>query len=301
VRPIKRVRERVGDALVINVCVVERSAVSAVLLTIGEPTADQALASIARQTRPVDAQIVVAHVTPFSAAFERGVAQVGTPWFLQVDADVVLFASCVERLLAIADDDTAIACGFLDDPLQGPVRGVKLFRTELCRRFPLEDDSNCETRQVGRFQEAGYRVRSLGEDGCVGTHRTDLSDEVYTFERFRLLGTKLRDRDDPVDFCDRLRRLGTSRHRERALGAAVGFVAGLFGEHARDGLAPFTRSPEYLRWTGLPRAVTQPMARAFDRGALRDLVELVAAELIDPARRALPCAFVDRCSRRDRR
>ena len=63
----------------------EPSDVSAVVLTIGEPTTQEVMDSIGRQSlRPCET-IVDRNVSPFHKAINTGVAQVKTPFFVQVD------------------------------------------------------------------------------------------------------------------------------------------------------------------------------------------------------------------------
>ena len=77
---------------------VQTGDVTALLLTVGEPYAERALASIQRQTMPAAAVIAVRDVIPFHRALNQGAAQICTPFFVQVDADMILDVSCFADL-----------------------------------------------------------------------------------------------------------------------------------------------------------------------------------------------------------
>ena len=62
--------------------------VTAVVLTVGEPTTAEAIESLRRQTVPPRDIVVVRDVKPFHQALNADAAQVKTPFFLQVDADM---------------------------------------------------------------------------------------------------------------------------------------------------------------------------------------------------------------------
>src|SRR5689334_3446173 len=64
--------------------VAHRPSISALLLTIGEPTAREARASIESQDHPLEALVVIENVSPFSRAVELGVAGIRSEFFVQV-------------------------------------------------------------------------------------------------------------------------------------------------------------------------------------------------------------------------
>lgn len=198
-------------------------------LTLGEPTAGEAYRAL--EAQPGLAEIVVVDgVRPFGAAFNEGVGRLSTPLFLQCDADMILYPHCLERLSASLGEGDALAMGLLDDLLQGAVRGIKLFRTELCRRYPVGETPDCETRQVELLTRDGWTVRHLTD--VLGLHRPDVEDPVLIFERFRLLGVKVRLRQAWWDLTYRLGQLAERSQVPTAPLAAVALLAGLFHDAA---------------------------------------------------------------------
>src|SRR5262249_33157561 len=121
------------------------------------------------------------------------------------------------------------------------------------REFPLSDDVNCETLQITRFANAGYARRLYEPERrvCLGAHREDVSDPLYTFERFRRLGAKIVARNNYGDLEYRLFQLAISQHRDIAVLATVAMLAGLGIELHHDDLRPATASLEYDAWTSL--------------------------------------------------
>src|SRR5262249_15375726 len=103
--------------------------VTALVLSIGEAYTERAIASVRRQTRPAADIVVVRGIHPFHRALNEGARRVHTPFFVQVDADMVLDATCIADLRACIADGVGIVVGHLRDPLQRRTVGIKLFRT----------------------------------------------------------------------------------------------------------------------------------------------------------------------------
>jgi glycosyltransferase involved in cell wall biosynthesis len=226
--------------------------ISAVLLSLGESSTQTARDSLLRQTFSPHNVTEVFDVTPFSRAFNEGVSRVTTEFFVQCDADFTLDPNCIETLAAAMTDQHGLVIAPLRDPLQGLVSGVKLFRTQLCRDFPLTRTSNCEIEQVARWREAGWRQHVL--EKSLGTHRTDLSDKVYNFERFRLIGYKASRREHLWDFTHRLMQLRL-RMRDDPIDLVVAMFCGAAQDREDDGLGHWLTSPDLERWRRLQQEV----------------------------------------------
>ncbi|HEY3257981.1 MAG TPA: hypothetical protein VGJ64_03935, partial [Gemmatimonadaceae bacterium] len=127
------------------------SDVSALVLTIGESFTERAVASLAKQTLPPAEIIVVENISPFSSAMNAGIPRVKTPFFVQVDADMILDPGCFEALRAATDDRTGMTVGELRDPLMGQVVGVKLFRTECFEWAAFRDSITPDTDYIAEI------------------------------------------------------------------------------------------------------------------------------------------------------
>ncbi len=194
--------------------------VTALVLTVGEPTLPRVLAALDGQSRPAGRRVIVEHVDGFTEAFGQGVAHVSTELMLQCDADMILDPDCLATLHAAMRDEAALCLGRLADPLLGPIEGVKLFRTAALRQCPLEPGLTAETDQVARFRAAGYAVihavRGTGPHAppgdVLGRHEPAYDDPEYVWHRFLRLGRKARLRSRPQVFRRFLTALRHSPH-----------------------------------------------------------------------------------------
>ena len=212
------------------------SDVSAVLLTMGETTTERALASIERQTLHPAETIVVEGVTPFSAAIAAAVERVRTPYFVQVDADMILDDTCFERLRRGMSDGVAIACGGLRDPLLGTIGAVKLFRRECFELVSMPASVSPDVDFWRALQSRGWlTLFVLTGDASLhtfGEHRPDWNSE-QTYATYHLLGCRYRRLRNRGGTLWRLGALRRSRHPLSTL-ARYALCTGLFYEETRD-------------------------------------------------------------------
>lgn len=220
------------------------SDVSAILLSLGEPSLPKVRNALDQQTYGLSEVVTVEQVHPFHRAFAAGVARVRTPFFVQVDADMVLDPHCVEALRGSVEDDVGIVCGNLRDPLMGQVEGVKLFRTEVARLIPQADTVSSETDFVDALERRGWRLKYIGrlpDDGnqphrTYGDHVPDYTAS-YTFQKYLLEGRKYRYRGARSGLGWKMRELGQSRH-EMAPFARIALAHGFFLDQDRDAHVP---------------------------------------------------------------
>ena len=236
---------------------------TAVVLTMGEPTTARALASVRRQTSALRDVLVIESVSPFSAALNAGAGQVRTPFFIQVDADMTLDSDCVQRLSEAMSPEVGIAAGLLRDPLMGEVGAVKLFRRECFDAVQLRDGVATDVDFYRELAEHGwltlYTLRELrpGRPRTLGEHRPVYSP-AYTYATYYLLGARYWQLRDSTSLRWRLGRLRTSKHPLAPMArAALGH--GLFSDEARDVPKDAVR---------MERAVLQGLARSDDAAEL---------------------------------
>jgi hypothetical protein len=212
--------------------------VTAVLLTVGEPTLERAAESIRRQNPRPAAVVTVEGVTPFSAALGRAVTHVQTPFFLQVDADMVLDENCLQSLLAAMRPGIGLVAAKLRDPLLGSVPAVKLFRRECWNLAPMQATVAQDSDYYERIAELGWTTVYVLPGGSGGTRHTlgeHLPDYTpgYTFATFLLLGARLFYRGHTDGLHWRIRVLRASRH-PMARVARIALAYGLFGDETRE-------------------------------------------------------------------
>jgi len=220
------------------------SDITAVVLTIGEPSTDLAIASVQCQTMHAARVVIVRDVSPFHCAFNTGAVQVRTPFFVQVDADVILDPTCFEDLYRCISPDVGIVTGQLRDPLLGRVRGVKLFRTECFKLASFHDsvspDADFARDAAAHGWERVYALNSFGKSRAswhtFGHHRPHY-DFHYTFTKFLMEGVRCRYRKHETRFRWLFSRLAVCDH-EMAIIATIAAAQGLFLPGFNDRLRP---------------------------------------------------------------
>lgn len=224
------------------------SDVTALVLSVGEDFTDRAIASVHRQTFPVAETIVVRGISPFYRALNDGAVRVRTPFFIQVDADMILHDTCVEDLRNCVSDTVGIVVGHLWDPLLGRIVGIKLFRTRCFDDVKLRECTAPESNFVQDIQRLGwttvyalkYSGDSPAEMHVFGEHRPDYTPH-YTFCKYMREGAKARYRKAGDGFRGVFRQLRSNAH-EAATIATIAAAHGIFVKEERELYGPFEQS-----------------------------------------------------------
>jgi asparagine synthase (glutamine-hydrolysing) len=214
--------------------------ISVVVLTTGEPTTQAAIDSLHRQTAPLADIIVVRDVVPFHKAINAGVVQVKTPFFVQLDADMVLDDRCIAALRKGMRRDVGVVVGHLRDPLIGRVVGIKLFRTACFQNGMFKDSISPDTDFVAEIARAGWKTVYIGRQkttdpeqwATYGEHRPDYSLS-YTYRKYLIEGCRYRYRQTPGTIRWHFAQLEASHHPS-ALAAQIGLAHGIFLEQITD-------------------------------------------------------------------
>lgn len=214
------------------------SDVTAIILTTGEATTAEAVACIRRQSVPVADIVEVSGIRPFHKALNHGASQVKTPYFLQVDADMLLDPDCVGALRTAMQDDVGIAVGQLRDAMMGAVVGIKLFRTACFEHRAMPDSISPDTDFVEAIAASGWRTVYVGKQDAdprtFGEHRPDYQPP-YVFRKFMMEGQRYRHRAAPGGLRWQYDRLKRSPH-PYALLARVALAAGVLEMAEGDAL-----------------------------------------------------------------
>lgn len=250
--------------------------VSAVVLTLGEPTTGAAIDSLSRQTLAPCEVIVVRDVRPFHAALNAGVTKVKTPFLVQVDADMILDPCCVLALRTAVRRSTGIVAGYLRDALIREAVGVKLYRTSCFQFAKLRDCISPDTEFAREISAAGWRMEWVGRPkirrwttpATLGEHCPTYTPR-YTYAKHLLMGRRYRFRGDIGGIRWHFCRLEASRHPSAVI-AAIGLARGIFLESERDltGILPineeFAELLEFLQSPGRlgpDEVVTLPLSK----------------------------------------
>jgi hypothetical protein len=179
---------------------------------------------------------MIENIAPMSAAFQAMLDICDTPYYVQVDEDMLLHPDAVRRLLAsitVAPPEVALVVAYLYDVhLDAPVQGVKIFRHDIVRRYPFADVQSCELDQIDRMSRDGFTYQVLAadrewadDDASFSFRILGLHGGMYTwrsvYERFRtlelarrknprrfkhqeawpgMLVDRILERQDPIDF-----------------------------------------------------------------------------------------------------
>jgi hypothetical protein len=178
-----------------------RDQVTVFVTTVGAPTFEACLAQLRRQDCEFTLE-TIDHVAPISAACQRMLDQCRTPFYVQVDEDMLLRPHAVRTLyehIAAADADVAEVVGALFDVhLEHAIEGVKIFRHTILRHYPFEDRDGCDIRQVRRLEADGFRVLrsataglTLESPDVMGLHGTSYTPRS-AYERYLTYWLKYR-------------------------------------------------------------------------------------------------------------
>jgi hypothetical protein len=175
-------------------------AVTVFVTTVGAPTIDTCLAHLHEQDCAFTLR-VIDHVAPMDAAFQRMLDECRTPYYVQVDEDMLLYPHAVRTLyevIAAEPPDVALITRTLYDVhLERCIFGVKIFRHAIARQYPFRAIEAFEVEQVARFEADGYRsVRPLASVQPVPGHTLGVHGSWWTpeaiYERYANLQRRRR-------------------------------------------------------------------------------------------------------------
>jgi hypothetical protein len=179
-------------------------AVTVFVTTVGAPTFAACLDHLRQQDCRFTLQ-VIDHVAPMHAAFQRMLDECRTPYFVQVDEDMLLHPYAVrtlyERIDAAGTNVAMFAADLFDVHLQRCIIGVKIFRHAIVRRYPFAPINAFESLQVSQFTADGYEVvRTAAGDAPVEGQTLGLHGTRWTAEALyeRYLTLERRRRRDPT-------------------------------------------------------------------------------------------------------
>jgi hypothetical protein len=271
--------------------------VTAFVITVGdEPNVSHCKEALAGQVAQPRIELID-HVAPMSAAFQQQLDRCRTPYFVQVDEDMILDPDAVavlhEQLHQYRSASCAMLCGGLwDVDADRPLYGVKIFRHEIARRYPFRDSLSCEMDQSERWRADGYwsEALKLGSRGwCLGLHGAGYNPRT-AFVRWERLWLKQR-RFGWMKWIERLARPHLERWRRTGdpmhLACVLGMVAGMVGPHPpereldfREGSASWRRVCDAF----FGGAADHVAARYRETGSEAELAALVAAVEVEIGR-----------------
>lgn len=249
-----------------------RQAVTVFVSTVGYPT----FAACRRHLRAQDCDYtlrVVDRVAPLSAAFQRMVDECTTPYYVQVDEDMLLYPHAVrtlhERISRLGRRVAMFAAALYDVHVERAIHGVKIFRHEIVRRYPLRDVRASEWDLARRLRRDGYldvRVplqhATRTSENTLGLHGTHWTPRA-AYLRFCVLELKRRAGTRALDWVPGSAMMLLRRFLERGsevdLYALMGILAGSLADAGTVGrekdYRTYARTPGFRRLQGFVEEV----------------------------------------------
>ena len=129
---------------------------------------------------------ILDHVAPPGVAIRRMVDTCTTPFYVQVDEDMLLYPHAIRTLwerIRAAGSGTALVVGNLHDPhLERRSAGLKIFRHEAVRGLPVQGMPDRLASLPQHLQAAGHRIvqMPLTDEDALGLHGTTWTPEATT-------------------------------------------------------------------------------------------------------------------------
>lgn len=202
-------------------------------------------------SRPVD---IIDRVAPMSAAFSEMHRRCVTPFYVQVDEDMILFPDAIatlEQRIRDGPDNLAMVCAPLwDCDTRQPLYGVKIYRHGIVKQFPYHSALASESIQLQQIRSAGYVVDllPLTQDACLGEHGKHYSPATIFVRWQRLLQKQLvyGNRHWVAAWPKRLLDRYVETQSPVHLYAVLGSIAGITGAPLPDTELDFTKPNEAL-------------------------------------------------------
>jgi len=220
-------------------------------INIGENTTNRAIKSLENQTVQCKDIIRVDNISPFYKAINKGISLVKTNFFIQCDADMILDPDCLGTMLKFVRKDVGVVIALLSDELLGVVQAIKLFRTDCLKKVRFSNNISPDTECINHLRKLGWnyvfakRARSrFGHSRDVlGVHHPQYTP-MYTFEKFKVEGSRIRYRGVYQEFISCIEKLKKSDH-PMAQYALIGVCRGFFIKDTKDGLKSYKPSRDF--------------------------------------------------------
>jgi glycosyltransferase involved in cell wall biosynthesis len=190
---------------------------------------------------------VIDRVAPMSAAFACMHERCSTPYYVQVDEDMLLHPKAIETLHELIEQsspDVALLCAPLwDCDVERPILGVKIYRHDIVKQFPYRNTLSCEVKQLNEILAAGYKtvLHSTDEDAvCLGEHGKHYTPETVflrwqrLFHKHNHMGHLSWLEPWPARLLERYTASRDPVHLYAALGAIAGIAGRADGDRELD-------------------------------------------------------------------
>ena len=136
-------------------------AVTVFVTTVGAPTFAACMAHLQAQDCRFTLRLIE-YAAPMNVAFQRMLDECTTPYYVQVDEDMLLEPHAVrtlyERIEATSPRAAMFIATLFDAHLDRCIIGVKIYRHDVVRRYPYVVQDSFESDQVRRIEADGYPI-----------------------------------------------------------------------------------------------------------------------------------------------
>ena len=178
-----------------------RDEVTVFVLTVGAPSYPECIRRLEAQDSRFRLD-VIDHVAPMSRALQCMPDRCRTPYFVQVDEDMILYPHAIRslytRLIASPPEVAILTCHLHDHLAARVLYGLKIYRHAIVRDYPYRDVESCEYDQIRRFTADGFIDMRLPLPDHFQPSELTLGDHGFNwtpfsvFERYQTLERKIR-------------------------------------------------------------------------------------------------------------
>ena len=180
--------------------------VTVFVTTVGAPSFATCTRFLKEQDCRFQLQIIDSHA-PMNAALQKMLDDCATEFYVQVDEDMLLYPHAIrtlfERMIGHPAHIALHVEYLFDCHVRKCIQGVKIFRHEVVKRYPVHNVEGCEVDQIQRFKNDGYDyVVGRQPDGrdpfrdTLGLHGTNYTRET-AYVRYYVLQRRERGRGLP--------------------------------------------------------------------------------------------------------
>lgn len=149
------------------------------------PNYEDCLESIKNQTCTFVLNEIV-DVSPMSAAFQQMIERCDTPYYVQVDEDMILDEYAIERMYYSIKCTKRTVCMvshmLKDVHLEKDIFGIKIYRHDVMVNYPYDlNIISCEKDQMTRLENEGYEIQVI--EKTIGKHSPKWTTELI-YERY---------------------------------------------------------------------------------------------------------------------
>ena len=161
------------------------------VLTVDDPAFQSCMEALDKQEGHPFKLEIIRNVSPFSAAAQEMITRCTTPYFIQVDEDMILQPDAVSRMeqfMSQAPSDVGMICFHLyDEDRECPIQGIKIYRTELLMLVSFQDLKASEMNLLDQMGEQG--IRWVLHPDILGRHGTTYTPESI-YRRYKTMYEK---------------------------------------------------------------------------------------------------------------